>query len=92
MKKRNTNPNRKVFAYCTECNSKIRFDVRPVFGEFVYCPECDTVLEVINENPLKLTWAYEEGNDGLDIDDDDLSYFAREEDGDYDRFYEDDWN
>lgn len=49
-------------ARCPECDSRIYFDRSPDLGQILACPECDTSLEVISANPVRLDWAYDEGD------------------------------
>lgn len=76
-------------AKCPECNSTIRFDEPPGLGELITCPECETELEVVRKNPLKLDWAYEEEYEEDDFEYDDLD----DEDLDFDEDWEseEDW-
>lgn len=52
--------NRALMARCPECDSRIYFDRRPDNGQMIVCPECETSLEVISVNPIRLDWASEE--------------------------------
>ena len=53
--------NPSLMARCPECDSRIYFDRRPDNGQIIVCPECESSLEVVNTNPIRLDWAYEEG-------------------------------
>jgi lysine biosynthesis protein LysW len=53
---------RPLTARCPECDSRIYFDRPPDIGQILACPECETSLEVIGANPVKLDWAYDEGD------------------------------
>lgn len=56
-------------AVCPACGSRLRFKFPLQLGEFVVCEECDTELEVLAVNPLKLDWAYDDpykDDDGFD--------------------------
>lgn len=48
-------------ARCPECDSRLYFERRLDVGEVIVCPECETSLEVLSTNPLRLDWAYDEG-------------------------------
>jgi len=50
-----------LMARCPECDSRIYFERRPDAGQIIVCPECETSLEVISVSPIRLDWAYEEG-------------------------------
>ncbi len=52
--------NRTITGYCPSCDTQIRFKRRPHRGQLVTCPECEDLLEVFQESPLKLDWAFEE--------------------------------
>ena len=44
-------------AYCPDCDGSI--DLRsPRVGQLLFCPHCDTEVEVVDINPLELDWAY----------------------------------
>ena len=59
----------KVVTSCPECSTEIRFSWPPALGEVIYCIECDTNLEVIEQYPLKLDWYFEEPFDEEDYED-----------------------
>ena len=50
-----------LMARCPECDSRIYFERRPDAGEIIVCPECEASLEIIRTNPIRLDWAYDEG-------------------------------
>jgi len=90
---------RTLMTRCPECDSRIYFDRRPDNGQMLVCPECETSLEVISVNPIRLDWASEEGErasasavpldnlfgfGGRDDDDQDNSSYG--EDEDYSRY------
>jgi lysine biosynthesis protein LysW len=56
-----TTPPQPVIARCPECDSRLYFDRPPDLGQILACPECETSLEVIGTNPIRLDWAYDEG-------------------------------
>ena len=56
-----------VSTICPACGSSMRFKKQLHVGDFVVCNECDTELEVLSLQPLKLDWAYEEPFDDNDI-------------------------
>lgn len=62
-------------AYCPDCDEKIVLN-NPRVGQKLFCPHCDTEVEVIGIDPLDLDWAYDMSYDD-DWDDED-------EDDDYD--------
>ena len=67
-------------AGCPECMNMIRFKQAPNLGELVSCPKCNTLLEVVDDEPILLDWAegfdddveYDDDDDDDDFDDDDL--------------------
>lgn len=70
-------------ARCPECDSRIYFPRTPDLGQLITCPECDSALEVVNNAPLNLDWAFEESSSGSDRwDDDDYSGWDDDEDDD----------
>ena len=50
-----------LMARCPSCDSRIYFERRPDTGEIIVCPECEASLEIIRNNPIRLDWAYDEG-------------------------------
>jgi len=55
---------------CPVCNANIKVESLYLFRQF-HCPECDVLLEVVEENPLKLEEVFEEGEGKKDDEDDD---------------------
>ncbi len=47
-------------AYCPECDSRIRLQKKARVGQHISCHECEETLEVVNLNPLELTWAFDD--------------------------------
>jgi lysine biosynthesis protein LysW len=45
---------------CPECESTITLNKKVKLGEYVECPECGMVLEVISLKPLELDYAFED--------------------------------
>ncbi len=44
-------------AFCPDCEEKIEFSqTLPNVGLKLACPYCETYLEVVSLNPLKLSW------------------------------------
>jgi lysine biosynthesis protein LysW len=76
-----TNTRRSIIAVCPGCQSEIFFYRNPKLGEFVTCPECGDLVEVVNLSPLTLDWS-------PDIDDDEWQDNWDDYDEDYD--YDDD--
>ena len=53
---------------CPECDRPIALGKNPKQGQFIECPECSEMLEVISLNPLELDYAlggedWEEGEE-----------------------------
>jgi len=50
---------KKEIAYCPDCDANLRLkNVR--LGQQITCRECDTLLEVVEVNPVELDWAFDE--------------------------------
>lgn len=67
------------YAICPECDEDIYIRHMPKLGDIVYCPSCETRLEVVNLNPLELDWPWEEDEEeeeedlfDEDLEDEDL--------------------
>ena len=45
-------------AYCPDCDERIDLKHARV-GQKLFCPHCDTEVEVIAIDPLELDWAYD---------------------------------
>ncbi len=74
-------------ARCPECDSRIYFQRTPDLGQLITCPECDSSLEVVNNSPLNLDWAFEEssGSGGWN-DNDDLPSWEDDDEDEFDGF------
>lgn len=76
-----------LMARCPECDSRIYFEKRPDAGEIIICPECEASLEIIRTNPIRLDWAYDEGEKigagGGVRDEDPFAGFGRDDTEDY---------
>ena len=44
-------------AYCPDCDDRITLR-NPKVGQKLFCPFCETELEVIRVDPLDFDWAY----------------------------------
>lgn len=66
---------------CPVCDADIKVKSIYLFNQ-VRCPECNALLEVVEENPLKLEEVFEEGEGKEDYGDDD------EDDEDEEYWYE----
>lgn len=65
-----------VYAPCPGCQTDIYIDHYPKLGEFVTCPECGDLVEVVSLSPLILDWS-------PDLDDEDWDeYWDDDEDFD----------
>ena len=59
-------------ALCPDCEEKIEFsESLPKVGLKLACPQCETYLEVVSLNPLKLSWDDGMYDDDWDSDDED---------------------
>ena len=65
---------RTMVAFCPDCDEEIDFSqVKPKVGLKFTCPHCETYLEVVNINPLRIGWddgAYDDDNWDDDADED----------------------
>jgi len=50
-------------AKCPSCLIKVDIGEKPQFGQQIKCPDCDTVLEIIQVNPPLLDCIFDEGDD-----------------------------
>lgn len=48
------------YATCPGCDEKIYLRTTPKIGDIVYCPTCETELEVVGLNPIELDWPWED--------------------------------
>lgn len=48
---------REISAVCPGCDNEIFFYKTPKLGEFVTCPECGDMTEVVSLEPLRLDWS-----------------------------------
>ncbi|MDX1520518.1 MAG: lysine biosynthesis protein LysW [Anaerolineae bacterium] len=59
-------------AICPDCEERIEFSqALPKVGLKLACPQCETYLEVVSLNPLRLSWddgMYDEDWDSNDED------------------------
>lgn len=79
-------------ARCPECDSRIYFPRTPDLGQLITCPECDSALEVVNNAPIQLDWAFDEssGDPGRwENDDYDSSRWDDEDDDEFDDYDDD---
>ena len=58
-------------ARCPDCGEKIRMEGAIQIGRQVFCPECDSELEVVDTQPVTLDWAYEDEEEEEEEDDED---------------------
>ena len=61
-----TQTNYTIIAKCPGCHTEIFFYRDPKLGEFVTCPQCGDMVEVVNLSPLTVDWS-------ADIEDEDWS-------------------
>lgn len=45
-------------SHCPECDALISFAEKPELNLLLVCPDCHTRLEVVQDQPLKLDWAF----------------------------------
>jgi hypothetical protein len=69
---------RKPNADCPDCDWTLYFEILPNLGQQVFCPICDTALEVIHKDPLILDWAVDHDPDDPYGDEESLAYFYDE--------------
>ncbi len=55
-------------ARCLDCEAMVSVRASAELGDKVTCPECETLLEVINLHPLDLDYAEDDYNDYVDDD------------------------
>ncbi|MFN2135738.1 MAG: hypothetical protein ACK2UK_07285 [Candidatus Promineifilaceae bacterium] len=48
---------REITATCPGCGNEIYFHEMPRLGQFVTCPECGDMTEVISLDPVALDWS-----------------------------------
>lgn len=63
------------YATCPGCDENIYLRNAPKLGDIVYCPTCETELEVIGVNPIELDWPWED-----DEEDEEDEWVDEEED------------
>ena len=68
---------RTITAKCPGCSCNILFYREPKLGEFVTCPECREMVEVMILSPLTQDW-YAEEEECPEWDDDIYDYSDRE--------------
>ncbi len=61
-----------IAAKCPGCSSPIFFYETPKLGEFVSCPMCSDLVEVVALSPLSLDWS-------ADIDDEEWQEYGDDE-------------
>ncbi|MFO7661065.1 MAG: hypothetical protein R6X18_00585 [Chloroflexota bacterium] len=83
---------RPLTARCPECDSRLNFDRPPDLGQLLVCPECETSIEVIGVNPVRLDWAYDEDDRVIGAGSDRAERFDEFEQDDADSFENDDWS
>lgn len=78
---------------CPACDTRVRFEKAPKMGQFVTCPECENMLEVVRLSPIKLDWAFEEPFEDYDEYEDDYGDIDDDQfdDDDFDDSDDDSW-
>ena len=49
----------RLLGECPECDADVHFNTPPRLGQRVTCSKCGARLEVIEDTPLELDWAFE---------------------------------
>jgi lysine biosynthesis protein LysW len=52
-------PHDRLIGECPECDADVHFNTPPRLGQRVNCSKCGARLEVIEDSPLELDWAFE---------------------------------
>lgn len=74
-----------TMALCVACGEKIDVGPSPKKGQFIDCPVCDTMLEVVSVAPVKLDWIEDEMEYEEEADEDNYEFDDEENDyGSYD--------
>jgi transcription initiation factor IIE alpha subunit len=68
------------YAYCPECDTRIRFHKQPIRGDRITCSECMEQLEIVSTQPIELDWADEYVTDRYDNDKDQKLAFEDDSD------------
>ena len=48
-----------TFAMCPDCEEDVRISGKIDLGKSVVCPHCGADLEVVDLDPVELSWSYE---------------------------------
>jgi len=62
---------KRVAAECPDCGEKVTLRGTVTLGQRVTCPHCESVLEVVESDPVELDWAYDEDWDQDEEEDED---------------------
>lgn len=65
-------------ARCLSCDAKIEIGSKAEIGQYVFCGFCGAEFEILDVNPIELSFAF--GGEDYDYDEDDLD---EDEDDDY---------
>ena len=79
-----------IVTLCPDCETEIKYRVRPKLGAKVTCPECWAYLEVLSLEPLTLGWEIEEEDFSADLDEEFDNDFAFETEGETEDWSDDD--
>jgi lysine biosynthesis protein LysW len=60
-------------ANCPDCYAEVLFRRQPELGQKIACHVCNTELEVIRMNPLRLGWILEDELDYEALDDESMA-------------------
>ena len=62
---------KRVAAECPDCGETVTLRGPVRVGQRVTCPHCESVLEVVESDPVELDWAYDEDLDQDEDEEDD---------------------
>lgn len=60
---------------CLSCGEDVYIGHNPKVGSFITCKSCDSLLEIVDLDPIMIDWPY--------YDDDESSFDSMEDESDY---------